>query len=387
MNMLGAGVAFAAGAAIMYSFDPDHGRRRRARLRNEADHLVHAVPRSLRQAGADSTQRVRGKLTHLRHLPSAEATPDEVLGGRVRAALGRCCSHASAVTVTPRSGVVELRGPILAAEAQDTLRHVRRIPGVESVNDLLERHDTVEGVSSLQGHRGHPRPRFWIRKWPISLRWATGAAGAGLAASGLVQGGIPAVPLVLAGTAAFLRAASNRPVAALLGVGDGPQNGIDVMKTIAIEAPADEVFAYFLAFENFPKFMRHVRGVRRVDEDRWHWTVQGGGMTFEWDGIITRCEPPSRVAWTSTEAAAIKNHGEATFEAISDRATRLTIHLVYSPPLGAVGHAIAKFLGADPKSELNDDLLRFKSLLETGKATGRDGSVTRADVPLTPLTV
>jgi uncharacterized membrane protein len=45
-----------------------------------------------------------------------------------------------------------------------------------------------------------------------------------------------------------------------------------------------------------------------------------------------------------------------------------------------VGHAVARLLGADPKRELDDDLLRFKSLLETGKAKGRNGPVLRSDV-------
>ena len=43
------------------------------------------------------------------------------------------------------------------------------------------------------------------------------------------------------------------------------------------------------------------------------------------------------------------------------------MRLSYNPPAGAVGHAIAKAFGADPKSEMDEDLLRMKSLLETGK--------------------
>ena len=43
------------------------------------------------------------------------------------------------------------------------------------------------------------------------------------------------------------------------------------------------------------------------------------------------------------------------------------MRLSYNPPAGAVGHAIAKAFGADPKSEMDQDLLRMKSLLETGK--------------------
>jgi uncharacterized membrane protein len=380
MNTLGAGVAFAAGAAFMYSFDPNHGRRRRARVRNEVDHLTHAVPRSLQKASADSAQRVRGMLKQLRRGPPAEVD-DEVLAGRVRASLGRHCSHPHAVRVISHSGVVELRGPILAGEADRVVQHLRRVPGVRLVRDALERHTGPDGVGGLMGRAAHARPGFWRRRWPISLRWAAGSGAAGLAAAGLIRGGLRGTAMTLMGGAGILRAIGNRPIAALLGIGEDTTSGIDVAKTVTIEAPAAEVFSYFVAFENFPKFMRHVREVKRLDDNRWHWTVEGaGGVTFDWDGLVTRYLAPSRIAWTSTANAAIRHHGEAFFEPMSDRTTRMTVRLVYHPPLGAVGHAVAKLLGADPKRELDDDLLRFKSLLETGKAKGRAGSIRRSDV-------
>jgi uncharacterized membrane protein len=365
----------------MYSFDPDHGRRRRARVRNEADHLMHVIPRSLRKAGTDSAQRVHGVMMDLKRLPSTESVDDEVLNGRARASLGRYCSHPGAIRVTSRSGVVELRGPILAIEAKSVLLHVRRLPGVVGVKDALERHDSPDGISSLSGGRLHARPGLWRRRWPISLRWAAGAGAAGLAASGMLRGGVIGTGLVLAGGAAVLRAATDRPLMTLLGLGEAPASGIDVSKTVTIEAPLGDVFDYFVAFENFPRFMRHVREVRRIDDNRWHWTVEAaGGLTFDWEGMMTHYEPYTRVAWTSTESAAIRNRGEASFEPVSETATRVTIRLVYNPPLGAVGHAFARLLGMDPKKELDDDMLRFKSLLERGKASGRAGTVTRADL-------
>jgi uncharacterized membrane protein len=41
--------------------------------------------------------------------------------------------------------------------------------------------------------------------------------------------------------------------------------------------------------------------------------------------------------------------------------------MVYNPVGGAVGHAIARLFRADPKHQMDDDLLRMKTLLETGK--------------------
>ncbi len=44
------------------------------------------------------------------------------------------------------------------------------------------------------------------------------------------------------------------------------------------------------------------------------------------------------------------------------------MRLSYNPPAGPIGHAIAKAFGADPKSEMDQDLMRLKTLLETGNA-------------------
>lgn len=38
----------------------------------------------------------------------------------------------------------------------------------------------------------------------------------------------------------------------------------------------------------------------------------------------------------------------------------------YNPPAGVLGHAVAELFGVDPKHEMDDDLLRMKSLIETG---------------------
>jgi uncharacterized membrane protein len=207
--------------------------------------------------------------------------------------------------------------------------------------------------------------------------------GIALALSGLRRGPAGLV-LGALGASALLRATANRPFGELLGmtrVGVSQRAGIDVTKTVTVQAPAHEVFEYFTAFDNFPRFMQHVRDVKRLDGGRWHWKVEGpGGLAFEWDSVVTRRLPDEYVAWKSTEAASIHNRGEARFEPLGDGSTRLTIRLVYEPPLGAIGHAIAKLFGADPKHDLDDDLLRFKSLLERGKVTGRGGVVTREEL-------
>jgi uncharacterized membrane protein len=38
----------------------------------------------------------------------------------------------------------------------------------------------------------------------------------------------------------------------------------------------------------------------------------------------------------------------------------------YNPPARVLGHVVARLFGADPKTELDEDLMRMKTFLETG---------------------
>ena len=50
--------------------------------------------------------------------------------------------------------------------------------------------------------------------------------------------------------------------------------------------------------------------------------------------------------------------------AVPEDGTRLDIELSYAPPMGALGYAVAHFLGFDPRSKIDEDLLVMKSLIE-----------------------
>jgi uncharacterized membrane protein len=379
MGKLGYATALAVGAALMYGFDPSQGRRRRARVRDEADHLAHTAVRSLNRAAYDAAHRVHGFGARLRWVFDTRTSDDPVIAERVRACLGRCCSHPHALRVSVEDGTVELLGPVLSDEAPAILTKVGRVPGVTRVRDSLEKHRQADHPS-LQGSHAVPRHGLARTRWSPSARWAFGGAGAAMLLSGMRRG--PAgIGLGVAGALALLRATTNRPLVELLGArvagrpGRVGRAGIDVTKTAVIRAPVREVFDYFTAFENFPSFMQHVREVKRVGDERWHWKVGGpGGLSFEWDAMVTQRVDLEHIAWKSTESASIQNWGEARFEPGQDGTTRMTIRVVYEPPLGAIGHAVAKLLGVDPKHELDTDMMRFQGLFERGKATTQRAS-------------
>ena len=76
----------------------------------------------------------------------------------------------------------------------------------------------------------------------------------------------------------------------------------------------------------------------------------------------------------------IENSGQVRFDVNPDGSTRITIRMSYNPPAGMVGHAVASLFGADPKREIDDDLVRLKSLFEYGKTRAHGETVRREEL-------
>ena len=73
------------------------------------------------------------------------------------------------------------------------------------------------------------------------------------------------------------------------------------------------------------------------------------------------------IEWRATAGSVVRHEGGVRFDA-QDGGTRITVTLRYWPPAGEFGHAIAAMFGADPKTEMDADLLRMKTMIETGRA-------------------
>jgi uncharacterized membrane protein len=368
----------------MYLADPRSGRWRRAHAQEKVVHAVHETGEAVDVVARDLAHRTRGlwfkTWGRLRH----EEVDDTTLEARVRSALGWVCSHPGAIQVSARAGSVELKGAILKSEHKKVLSRVRRVRGVRDLDDDLDVYKRAEGHPELQGGKGQrgavPGP-FQLH-WSPTMRLFASVGGLGLAAWGLSRRGAAGMATGFVGLTLGLRGLTNLPLRRLVGVGAG-RLAISFHKDITVMAPVDEVFAFWSAMENFPRFMSHVEEVRKLSEDRFHWKIQGpAGTSFAWDAVVTQRIPNELLAWKSEEGAMVENAGIIRFEAVPT-GTRLDIRLSYNPPAGAIGHAFAKLLGADPKKQMDDDLLRFKSLLERGKATGHE-TVTRQDVAPTP---
>ena len=142
-----------------------------------------------------------------------------------------------------------------------------------------------------------------------------------------------------------------------------------VRKRLTIGRPADALYRFWRDFTNLPRFMDRVESVQVSGDRRTHWTARGpAGVVVEWDAEMTEDRPNELIAWRSVEHAPVQHSGVVRFEpAPGGRGTVVTVEMAYTPPGGSVTAAAAKLVGYAPEQQLQEDLRRFKQLMETGQ--------------------
>jgi uncharacterized membrane protein len=356
------------GVGLMYFLDAKRGGRRRALVRDQVTHSLNAGADATAATGRDLAHRAAGAAARVRGTLRRGPVDDVVLVERVRAQLGRWVSHPHAIDVDVASGAVTLRGPILKAEVKRLLKSIERVRGVREVVNALEEHKEAGNVPALQGG-STPAPQADIlqREWAPTTRLLVCSTGAALAGLGASRRGASGALLASTGLGLIARAATNLEVRRLTGIG-AHRRAVDIQKTITIDAPVEDVFQFWTAYENFPRFMARVLEVRPSSRDgQSHWKVAGpGGIPVDFDAEVSALVPNQVFGWRTIGNAPVAHAGLVRFEPAGDRQTRIDIRMSYNPPGGWFGHGVAAAFGVDPKSSLDADLVRMKTLLETG---------------------
>lgn len=145
-----------------------------------------------------------------------------------------------------------------------------------------------------------------------------------------------------------------------------------VGKSITINRPRSELFAYWRDFSNLPRFMHAIERIE-VNGNRSTWTVKapaGRHVTLETE--LAAVVENESIGWRSVEGSQIRTAGVVTFkDAPADRGTVVTAEIAYEPPAGNIGRLVAKLFQAEPNIQARHELKRFKMLMETGEiATG-----------------
>jgi uncharacterized membrane protein len=148
-----------------------------------------------------------------------------------------------------------------------------------------------------------------------------------------------------------------------------------VGRSVTINRPREEVYAFWRDFPNLARVMENVARIEAIDAKRSHWVVKApAGKTVEWDSVVTDDEPGRLIAWQSVEGSDIKSSGRVEFaDAAPGRGTIVRATFSYDPPGGWLGEWIAKLFQREPNVQARRDLRRLKQFLETGEITSSAG--------------
>jgi uncharacterized membrane protein len=377
-----AGLVFGSlgtGALLTYLFGSNGGRRAGGR----------GSSRSARRAGdfggvtaGSLRNRARGLLAGLRSLFSPADAADDVIEDRVRSRLGRVASYPDALHVESDRGDVTIGGPVLADELDDVLGAVWDTRGVQSVRNRLEPHELtdVPNIPAFEGGMFEQPPRD---SWPPATRLLAAAAGVGGMAYCAGRRTLPAALCGTAGFFLFVRAVADRPLSRLFaGIRGRDAGGFDVRRSIDVDAPIEDVYAFWSDYDNFPLFMNQVEDVCDCGDGTSHWTVEGpAGSAVEWDAFVTDDHPNRRIAWQSAPDAAVDNAGCVEFSQNDDGTTRVDVILSYAPPAGVNDDELADLLGAGAEDQLAGDLRQMKRMVERGTPRRGGGAAPAAQPP------
>ena len=98
------------------------------------------------------------------------------------------------------------------------------------------------------------------------------------------------------------------------------------------------------------------------------------GTAVQWDAELTEERENELLAWQSLPGADVENSGTVRFSTgPGGRGTLVQARLRYRPPGGKVGAAVAKLFMEEPEVQVQEDLRRFKRVMETGEIPTTEG--------------
>ncbi|MET0133017.1 MAG: SRPBCC family protein [Kibdelosporangium sp.] len=140
-----------------------------------------------------------------------------------------------------------------------------------------------------------------------------------------------------------------------------------ITESVDVDVDVRTAYNQWTQFESFPYFMEGVEEIRQLDAKTTHWVTKIGGITREFDAVITEQVPDERVAWKSVDGP---NHaGVVTFHRLGDTSTRVTAQMDVDPE-GFVEN-VADKLGV-LKVRTKSDMKRFSVFIQNreGHETG-----------------
>jgi uncharacterized membrane protein len=149
--------------------------------------------------------------------------------------------------------------------------------------------------------------------------------------------------------------------------------GISIRAAITVNRPIEEVYRFWHNFENLPRFMANLESVE-VHDGSSQWRARGlPGTSVAWEADVVVDRPNDVIVWRSHVDSELRNAGSVRFlPAPGGRGTEVRVSLDFDPPGGRIAEALAKLFGRIPQVRIEQDLRRFKQVMETGEVVISD---------------
>ena len=212
-------------------------------------------------------------------------------------------------------------------------------------------------------------------------RWACALGGGALAAYGLTRGTLGGLFLAALGGGLLYRGLTGRSeLYRAFGINtactpQGPQAsiaagcGVRLDMTMTINRSPQELWRFWRNLENLPRVMSHLERVQNLGNKRSHWVARAPmGLCPEWDAEIITERENELIGWRSLPGSQVDTAGSVHFRPAPDgRGTELRVELKYDPPGGQMTHWFAALFGEDAGHQIDQDLRRFRQVMESGQ--------------------
>jgi uncharacterized membrane protein len=146
--------------------------------------------------------------------------------------------------------------------------------------------------------------------------------------------------------------------------------------TVTVNRSIEETYAFWKDPRNYAEFMDHIDSVQPTTGGKSRWAIKSpAGLSVEWEAEIVTDTHNELISWRSTEPSSIHNSGTVRFHpAPAGRGTIVSLEVEYAPKGGAIGAQFGKIFSVVPRTQLANDLRRFKQLIEIGEVVRSDAT-------------
>jgi uncharacterized membrane protein len=167
---------------------------------------------------------------------------------------------------------------------------------------------------------------------------------------------------------------------------DRSAEALSIKRSVTVNRPVEEVYAFWQDFENLPRFMKHLDSVQSTGENTSRWSAGAAqGESVHWDVQLVESQPNKLLSWKTVGVSDITGHGRVEFRAApGGRGTEVRATISYQVPGGAAGKRLARMFRDVPGVKIENQLNIFKQIMETGEEVRSDSSIHNGPHPAQP---